>query len=384
MDAGLISMLAGLMKGKSAKAQFERQQALEEPVNKMKQDLIRLQLQKEKTALEETKIKSNLMNVFLNRYTQQQATQPAAPADASFNGAVEDAKSGKKGVADKMVDMDPMFAAIMKSVSGIDFLGAGRLNAQLDSNDRLTRQGDERIGISRDMLGERRRANDLRENEIKYMPITVPGKGTFNVQVPKFGGTGGPSLNIQTSPADKQEAIPQAELPLWVNTKTLETPPVGMTPIEAQDAGYKRVTTGQKDVVNSMGSVSKIIDQIRGLMDSVYPKTENFSERITGGVSRYVGAKTQTNTEAAKLQKLLKGTLAPIIRSLGEKGALSDGDVKRAIELFPALTDDADVAWGAIEQIQNILDGAKDQALGVSGTADFVFNPQTGKLEPAR
>ena len=65
------------------------------------------------------------------------------------------------------------------------------------------------------------------------------------------------------------------------------------------------------------------------------------------------------------LEKLINGTLAPIVRSLGEKGNLSDTDIKRARELFARLTDRADVAWQSFGELKKLIANAKRVRLGL-------------------
>ena len=61
---------------------------------------------------------------------------------------------------------------------------------------------------------------------------------------------------------------------------------------------------------------------------------------------------------------LINGTLAPIIRSMGEKGNLSDTDIKRAANLFPKLSDSGTVAWQRLEQLKTLIREGKEKKLG--------------------
>lgn len=60
--------------------------------------------------------------------------------------------------------------------------------------------------------------------------------------------------------------------------------------------------------------------------------------------------------------------MAPLIRSLGEKGNLSDNDMKRAIELLPKLSDTSEVAWGKYQQLTELFRDV--QRASISGTYD--------------
>jgi hypothetical protein len=72
----------------------------------------------------------------------------------------------------------------------------------------------------------------------------------------------------------------------------------------------------------------------------------------------------QTNPDAATLERLINGTLAPIVRSMGEKGNLSDTDIKRAKFLFPQLTDSGDVAWNMLKELKSMISKNKQAKLG--------------------
>ena len=140
----LMGALAGFMQGRGDKAKFEREQALNEPRMKLQDSLLKLQLQKEKTALKETEMKQQLMSVFLQNYQQgaQGQTTPSGPEGNDFNQAVQESSGEKQGVVDQMAGMDPMMMAVMKMVTGLDTLGAERLSEQQLNNQRLARQGD--------------------------------------------------------------------------------------------------------------------------------------------------------------------------------------------------------------------------------------------------
>ena len=54
-----------------------------------------------------------------------------------------------------------------------------------------------------------------------------------------------------------------------------------------------------------------------------------------------------------------EGTLAPIIKSLGETGVLTDRDIIRAYGLVPNLQDSPDVASNKIQQLRDLLTNVK-------------------------
>lgn len=404
VSGGLAAGIAqGILQRKARDRALEEQQKqleLAKPMQDLQKQLLQLQIANQKTQQAKAATQNKFFDLIFQRMQGTGGGQPQMAGTAGTGDQTTPirgmeptglptgqqpaigAESAGSGVIDMMLQMDPMSAAVMKNITGIDLPGAGRAAEMRRHNLNLEQMATKR-------LAEQQRANDIAQarllGQYKMVEVETPGGGTKKVAVPNILGPSTPSLSIQTRPSKKAKPIPESDLPLWINTKTLETPKVGMSSEQAQAQGFKRITTGQRDKLDSIGSVGKILSKVENLMQDVFPKTETLLQRIGGAATRKAGAFTQTNTEAAKLEKLLNGTLAPIIRSLGEKGALSDGDVKRAISLFPRLTDDADVAWGAIEQIKDIIAGARSQALGVSDQGpDMIFNVQTGRLEPAK
>lgn len=374
----------GIADGIRRKKENDRQKELL-PLQKT---LLQYQVQKAKTEQQREATRQKFLDLVIQRLGPggQNATQGTAQSpDTTTQDGPQFAESFEEksgpGLVDQMLLSDPTLSAIIKSETGVDLLGASRATESQRHN-RILEQAAKR------RLEQQTRSNDIRERSLeggyKFIDVEQPGGGRKKVAVPKILGGGVPNLSIQTNRPTRQKPIPEKDLPLWINTQSLETPSVGMSPENAQEQGFKRITTGQREKLTSLGSVGEILSKVEKLMGEVFPQTETFLGRVGGAIKRKTGAVTQTNTNAAQLNKLLQGTLAPVVRALGEKGALSDTDIKRAIALFPNLTDDADVAWGALQQIKEIIQDAKNQALGVSGQVDMVYNPKTGTLEPAQ
>lgn len=174
--------------------------------------------------------------------------------------------------------------------------------------------------------------------QLRTVTEAMPGGGEVTKTVPTTQ-----QFSVTTKQAGGAVAIPTDELSLWVHPKDLSTAQQGMTPEQAKSAGMQRVSTTAKASIDSLKAANVVVTEIKDLMTKVFPQKESFAspQRIL----RPISAALQTDPNASRLFALVNGTLAPIVRSLGEKGNLSDTDVKRAAGLSIKGTDSAAVAW---------------------------------------
>ena len=390
MAGDVLNILAGFMKGKNKRRQEDLQLQQLKEQTRAKLSAEKIALEKEKRATLQFQQKQKLIDMLMQQYTTEQGAKPGEAQTTPMGSSITDALSAvdmpggttqppQQG-ASPAGKMSPISMALAKEATDIDFLGAGRLTEQQASNKRLTEQGAAR-------LAQQTRGNDIREKGYErgfgeYTPIKIqiPGGGEQTALIPKFLNQpgGGQPPTIQTKPSFKEMPIDEQNLPLWRNKETLESPPIGTTPKQAQEQGYVRVTTGQLDAVQSFGQVENILAQIDGLMGKVFPdKKEGAMGRVVGGTMRVAGAISQADPDAATLMGLINGTLAPIIRSMGEKGNLSDTDIKRAANLFPKLSDSGTVAWQRLEQLKTLIREGKEKKLG--GVMEKVTQRKSGE-----
>ena len=182
---------------------------------------------------------------------------------------------------------------------------------------------------------------------------------------------------IPTAPGTMEMPIKTTELPLWVHPQSLESPPPGMSPAAAEKAGFRKVSTEAKNRIDAAKGMMEVVAKLGELMKQVFPPSGGLRERMTGAPSRLFGAQTQYDPIAAQLQSFINGTVAPLIRSFGEKGNLSETDVKRAINLMPKITDSADVAWGKFNNIVELMNNIQKSA--VAGKPGLSLKPQPKK-----
>lgn len=187
-------------------------------------------------------------------------------------------------------------------------------------------------------------------------------KQLYDVLSAKYGRTGvsgGSGLVIKPGEADLP--IKEEERAQYIHPDMLTSPPPETSPNAAYKMGYKKISTQARNTVDGVNSVRSVIDQIQTTFHTVFgpekQASSNLWDRTRRGIVRKGGSVLQTWPEAANLESLIGGTLAPIIRSLGEKGTLAEGDVERAINLMPKLTDNDAVAWGKLRQLESLIDG---------------------------
>jgi hypothetical protein len=106
---------------------------------------------------------------------------------------------------------------------------------------------------------------------------------------------------------------------------------------------------------------------------------KNALARFANGVGNAIGSLAGTEAAQARtlFRDLSRGTVGPLIRSLGESGALAEGDVNRAIALLPSndglFPDSTDLANAKLGELEELLRRAAEN-LGVSESAA----PSTG------
>ncbi len=361
-----LNLFGGFLKGYGQTKLLEKDREDKKAMQDLQKQMLQVQLQNAKLKQKEVELKNTLLQPFIQQLQQQQQAKTIeAPEAAKGVGIpqVEDQPAfsqrfqGEGGVASQMAGMqmagmDPTMAALLKDISGIDFLGASRLA-----------QDQEQFGIS-----EKRRAAQFGHTQTQDLinlllklqetkPFATPTEegGEVTQFLPKYGAAG---LVIPTKRSRGQMPIDEQNLPLWIHPDTMESPQFGTTANQAQAQGYRRISTADKAKVNDFRAVSVLANNIRNLMAKVFPKKENFLQRMIGAAKRTWGAFAQTDSDAALLKSMIDGTQAAFVRMF-EKGTLTDKDIARAKKLNIALGDDADVAWDKIENLSKFIEELK-------------------------
>lgn len=175
-----------------------------------------------------------------------------------------------------------------------------------------------------------------------------------------IGPSGKPTLKFKRSELDKP--LSPAELKS-LRTAEGEKLPVGTTGREAEAAGARSVSAAEEAIELGQRGAQAVLGRLDELVNEVFPEGE-FFERARAAPGLAATFVTQDDPNVALYESLRKGTLAPIIRAMGEKGALAEGDVQRAIELLPKLfpvPDSKEVAKRKLGQIREILSKVKGE-----------------------
>jgi hypothetical protein len=330
--AGELNLMGGLLRGFAQGKQ--RQLELEERKAKTAAEKPYLELQKMvfQQIADEMKRRQEAQ-----RIKEQQAAAQGEPKNyvekrPEYGASFEKQEGG--GLTEIIAGMDPM----LLSLAGGPLASAAKFG-----------QGERRIDVSKESLAERVSRGDeqreeailryqemVRRNDIAerkaLVDVQQPGGGTIKMPLPQAG------QGIQTKLSVKDMPIAEGNLPLWRHPDTLAPAQVGMTPNQAKAQGYKRVTTGQLESIMSFAQVEEILGSIETLMKKVFPEQEGPVGRIIGGPKRKLSALAQTNPDAATLERLINGTLAP--------------------------TDSGDVAWNMLKELKSMIAKNKQAKLG--------------------
>ena len=125
----------------------------------------------------------------------------------------------------------------------------------------------------------------------------------------------------------------------------------GTTPRQAQ--GLLAQSPATREAIGSLKGALAIVDDI-----AKYSAKVNTAQGVVGrtyrGFMNSVGALIQSNDDAVLLQSK-SGTLSLLIRALGEKGTLAEGDVARGLALIPNLWDKDSIAKAKIEDLRGLF-----------------------------
>jgi hypothetical protein len=185
------------------------------------------------------------------------------------------------------------------------------------------------------------------------------GRPLTEEEVFRLAGGSGTTINIGDKLA---EPIPVAQL-ANVRLPDGSTPPIGTTFQEARQMGAQVVAPDERQRAVQARSAMQILEEIKdlatgegGVLRDVEP---GFQNRAWAALQFALNKATQNDPNAARYEDLTKSSLAPFIKFLGESGALSEGDVQRALGLLPRLfplPDTREVAEQKLAQLGSLIE----------------------------
>lgn len=144
---------------------------------------------------------------------------------------------------------------------------------------------------------------------------------------------------------------------------------------------YQNLTTGERTAINDIQAAEGLVDQLESNVAAV--GLGSGLGRYVEGAKDFIGAKLQTNPEAAAFEQT-RGALATLlIRAIGEKGTLAEGDVKRAVDLIPRITDNQETAAFKLQALRDIFTQRKTTLLDTAQRAEGSTDLQGAVLEAA-
>jgi hypothetical protein len=159
----------------------------------------------------------------------------------------------------------------------------------------------------------------------------------------------------------------------------------GTTFREAQSAGAAVFSPDdlkrRQNVESALGMLTNL-RELQGQIDDsgvIKGVGSNMLARLANGIGNAVSAVAGTEAAEARtvFRDLSRGTIAPLIRTLGDSGALSDGDVNRALALLPdnggLLPDSTTLANEKLDELEKIFRRAAE-SLGMTDAG----SPSTG------
>lgn len=122
--------------------------------------------------------------------------------------------------------------------------------------------------------------------------------------------------------------------------------------------GQQELTAVQRNKIAGYQTANTVVDQLENLWGGV---TQPESQMAAGfaGLPGVKQARSTFNAPTRRYVQFAEGTVAPIIKSLGETGVLTDRDIQRALGLIPNLQDSPQVAQNKIMSLRMLLDNAQ-------------------------
>lgn len=412
MDPRMLAV-GGNIIGSFLLGQQQREARLEDQKFKQQQLKMMIDAQKIKDAKEEraAAAEERKQNLFASIFGPELAGGNEVPANSSNSGLKfgetfgnDSSQTTQPKPQSRLLDImsDPIKAAALKEMTGVDFLGAHNalrmgMAEQRQLMEFLWRQGKEQ------------RDRQFQAGQGTYTTQEVPGGGTVPVFRPsnptaaaQFGIGGSPALGKQPPQLAAGAPIGYTKLPETltpVNSDDLPTwrhpsgskPSPGMTPQELKQKGFVKVSATEVPKLDMLENGIDVLNTIENLMLSAGIPTEGETSRYNG-IIRSGKAALQLGKEGqalAKLRDFIDGNKSTIARIGGEVGNLAAQEQEDVKSALGKISDAGPKAWEQFNLVKQKFNRIKARKYGlipekISQGVDMIYNPISGQLEPSR
>jgi hypothetical protein len=141
-------------------------------------------------------------------------------------------------------------------------------------------------------------------------------------------------------------------------------PPVGATVEDLKSGGFKMASTAEQTQYTGTKGALSFLDELEALafdpQDPVFTEFSGVTGRTQAGIqnARDLAAQNPNRKNLVLYNDLAQGGLSIIVRALGEKGTLAEGDVKRIRNVLPKaapLPDSPQIAREKMKTLRGII-----------------------------
>lgn len=219
---------------------------------------------------------------------------------------------------------------------------------------------------------------DARGPSLTLNPVKVRFVDTGTELVPR-DEQGNPVQGVAPIPKDIEgraldTPLSSNELSKFRNAEG-NLPPVGSTPRDLKEGGFEAIVPDEQKAEVALRPALSVVDRLEELGEDIF-SAESFGERLRRVPQLAADQLTQADANIALYTSTIEGTLAPIVKALGESGTLTDQDIKRVNGLLPKVfpvPDSREVAEQKFRQIREFL-SAKLKKRSQGSRSDNVIN----------
>lgn len=150
-------------------------------------------------------------------------------------------------------------------------------------------------------------------------------------------------------------------------------PQPGISADQAHAQGFRLESTAAQTGARKIETAENVLTQLDRLSEPVFGNVKSgLSNRIQSGIDKGRERLNQADTSVEEYVSFAEGTVAPLIKSLGESGNLATEDVERGLAMLPKvypIPDTKEVAKKKLANLAELIRSAKggpSTAMGVS------------------